>query len=377
MVRRSKRIQNRIDRLSELPESILHHILSFVDTKSSVRTSVLSKKWTSVWKHVPILSFGRAEALSDLHFEQQVDRVLSLRSDSSSIHRVTVDFGFSQQVEWVKELCDRIVNYAASHGVRHLCVQGHPSFPAIKLLSVPYQSLKVLEFELTYIRITDIGLFSGLQLLQSLTLTECCFALGHRVHDAFINYPGLESLKLDNCHFFERKSEARVLIVNGPKLLNLEIFSTDLDRLEIDAPKLQSFTLEIDSSDHRLPDVSKSNLPCLSRANIELMAHKYKFFAPASKSGTSCKRQLLLDGCATLFKTLHNVQFLGLRVRALKLIVDVCNSAKDQSSPFNRMKVLNLKFLEGSLGIPDEVISYFFGGSPYDEDQHFIAEKLC
>ncbi|KAL5856768.1 hypothetical protein ACOSQ3_004226 [Xanthoceras sorbifolium] len=34
-----------IDRLSNLPNHIIHHILSFVDTKCAVQTSVLSKKW--------------------------------------------------------------------------------------------------------------------------------------------------------------------------------------------------------------------------------------------------------------------------------------------------------------------------------------------
>ncbi|CAI0456240.1 unnamed protein product [Linum tenue] len=33
------------DWLSHLPEPVIHHILSFFDTKSSVQTSVLSRAW--------------------------------------------------------------------------------------------------------------------------------------------------------------------------------------------------------------------------------------------------------------------------------------------------------------------------------------------
>ncbi|CAL1386501.1 unnamed protein product [Linum trigynum] len=45
------------DRLSHLPEPIIHHILSFLDTKAAVQTSVLSRVWRFAWKHVPALHF--------------------------------------------------------------------------------------------------------------------------------------------------------------------------------------------------------------------------------------------------------------------------------------------------------------------------------
>ncbi|CAN1333450.1 Putative FBD-associated F-box protein At5g56440 [Linum perenne] len=68
------------DRLSYLPDFVLYHILSFVDTKTVVQTSVLSRRWRCVWKHVPALVF---DSLSFDHhskrFNTFVDKVLSLR----------------------------------------------------------------------------------------------------------------------------------------------------------------------------------------------------------------------------------------------------------------------------------------------------------
>ncbi|XP_074282016.1 putative F-box/LRR-repeat protein At4g15060 isoform X2 [Silene latifolia] len=46
-----------IDRISELPEFILHIILSMLDTKEVCRASVLSKRWYIAWSSIPVLDF--------------------------------------------------------------------------------------------------------------------------------------------------------------------------------------------------------------------------------------------------------------------------------------------------------------------------------
>ncbi|GER43166.1 F-box/RNI-like/FBD-like domains-containing protein [Striga asiatica] len=48
-----------LDRLGALPDDVLLHILSFLPTRLSVCTSVLSRTWRSLWAHVPLLSFGQ------------------------------------------------------------------------------------------------------------------------------------------------------------------------------------------------------------------------------------------------------------------------------------------------------------------------------
>ncbi|GFP96496.1 F-box/LRR-repeat protein at4g14103 [Phtheirospermum japonicum] len=44
-----------VDRLSALPHGVISHILSFLPTDLSVKTSILAKRWRFLWAHVPVL----------------------------------------------------------------------------------------------------------------------------------------------------------------------------------------------------------------------------------------------------------------------------------------------------------------------------------
>ncbi|XP_074302884.1 F-box/FBD/LRR-repeat protein At1g16930-like [Silene latifolia] len=48
---------NSRDRLSDLPDFIIHHIISYLGTKEAYRTSVLSKRWTQISATSPVLEF--------------------------------------------------------------------------------------------------------------------------------------------------------------------------------------------------------------------------------------------------------------------------------------------------------------------------------
>ena len=48
-----------LNRISDLPEFIMHHILSFLPRKEAVKTSLLSTKWNCVWSSFPILDFDQ------------------------------------------------------------------------------------------------------------------------------------------------------------------------------------------------------------------------------------------------------------------------------------------------------------------------------
>ncbi|KAI3882260.1 hypothetical protein MKX03_009580, partial [Papaver bracteatum] len=89
------------DRISELPEPLIHHIFTFLPIKFIVSTSVLSTKWRYLWTSIPIIDFrnGRPPYRSigpeeTIAFMEFVDRVLSFRQDvhSPPIMKFYLDF---------------------------------------------------------------------------------------------------------------------------------------------------------------------------------------------------------------------------------------------------------------------------------------------
>ncbi|KAH7856210.1 hypothetical protein Vadar_033948 [Vaccinium darrowii] len=47
----------KVDRISQLPEPIIHHILSFLPAEDAVCSSILSKRWHRMWCTFPIFYF--------------------------------------------------------------------------------------------------------------------------------------------------------------------------------------------------------------------------------------------------------------------------------------------------------------------------------
>ncbi|KAI3867069.1 hypothetical protein MKX03_007346, partial [Papaver bracteatum] len=81
------------DRLSNLPESLIHHILSLIDMKYSVQTSVLSKRWRYMWTPLRTLSMNYDYSTHrNLHGDVDdymyfVERVLMLRDNACDIQK--------------------------------------------------------------------------------------------------------------------------------------------------------------------------------------------------------------------------------------------------------------------------------------------------
>ncbi|XP_061371784.1 FBD-associated F-box protein At1g66310-like [Gastrolobium bilobum] len=115
-MKRAKQNENNEDRLSDFPDSVLIHLMSFVPTKDAVRTCVLSTRWKDLWKRLPTLILHSSDFGLKSLFNKFVPKVLSFRDGSVPIHNV--DFNYKGRVS--PPLVTRVLRYAASHNVQQL-----------------------------------------------------------------------------------------------------------------------------------------------------------------------------------------------------------------------------------------------------------------
>ncbi|CAN1229119.1 hypothetical protein LINGRAPRIM_LOCUS1341 [Linum grandiflorum] len=382
---------------------MLHHILSFLDAKSMVKTSILSRRWKCLWKDVPVLNFRvTCYPVFKLDFKECVDKILSLRSRHINVEKVK--FELEHQKDPDMQTFARVMEYAGSQGngghLHHLSIGfGHgrdvefSSFAASIVANRIHQSLRTLE-------LADCRLYAhtsaGFTLLTNLQLYRCSLSelrcSVNECDDPFADFPCLKSLKLISC-------KSQDLKVSGLQLVDLELRWME-EKIEVFAPKLKSFLLEGANHHHRR--YPKLNLPILDQAKIRLVWYQFKY----GDVLTEVAKRAFID----LMCGLHNAKSLVLYLDvhsvshyAVLYPINVCLSVcvselcfcfllqdqadyfpltamkslmDPQASPFTRLKTLTILYRKEPPLVPYQGIHYFFNGSPSSEDQTLLFEKV-
>jgi hypothetical protein len=113
------------DIISTLPDPILCHILSFLQTKQSVATSILSKRWSPLWRSVTSMSFNTtvANQISNYDFTDFVYSVLLSRDAALPIKTFHLHVNYYHPVQcptksiikWLNFVVQRCVEYLYLH----------------------------------------------------------------------------------------------------------------------------------------------------------------------------------------------------------------------------------------------------------------------
>ncbi|KAJ0786508.1 putative leucine-rich repeat domain superfamily, F-box-like domain superfamily [Helianthus annuus] len=185
-----------VDRLSCMPESLQLHILSSLDARHAIGTSVLSKSWVSSWTCIPILNFSScsfkrldvfdnfiANALSRRQ-PVKLDRLTFNRNGTCCAKILVFDYAFSHHVE---ELEAKVVPTMGDHERWNWPIWSSDSLTSLKLQSKYSVSWSILEprsvaafknltnLHLENVRITDLDPFSGFPALDKLRLLRCIY----------------------------------------------------------------------------------------------------------------------------------------------------------------------------------------------------------
>ncbi|XP_078177505.1 F-box/LRR-repeat protein At3g26922-like [Carex rostrata] len=201
-----------MDRISDLPDSLITQILSLLTTKEAVCTCILSKRWTDLWTSVDTLDFDyRNFRYDNKRFLRFIHGVLSHRG-FPPLEKFKLSWKFRSRSEHdtVEECINHVVacmpqviyiitithdfNFGLPDSLFNCgSVKEMSLFPCAKSITLKNaSSLVTADFEISFDGLNELNLLQGLPNVTSLRL----YATRHGLLDKDIpNCPILNNLK--------------------------------------------------------------------------------------------------------------------------------------------------------------------------------------
>ncbi|XP_059289262.1 F-box/FBD/LRR-repeat protein At5g53840-like [Lycium ferocissimum] len=211
-----------IDRISELPVHIIHHIFSKFNQKEAAKTCVLSKRWYYCWTSRPILVFCQLPYMPLEKFVKLVDQFLQPHLEEN-LH--LEEFNLQYPPELASHHIDRWIDLAVKLNVKVLKIDTSDDSGSHNLPDVIYAAKK----------------------LTTLKLSRCKFEFDIST-TSIIRFCCLKDLHLSYVHISERQLQRvfdRRPFIRNLSLSNCEGISKlhvrNLEEVEIQAPNLLEF----------------------------------------------------------------------------------------------------------------------------------------
>ncbi|XP_061371736.1 F-box protein At1g60400-like isoform X2 [Gastrolobium bilobum] len=231
-VKRAKQSENNEDRLSDLPDCVLIHLMSFVPTKDAVRTCVLSRRWKNLWKRLPTLILHSSHFGLKALFNKFVPKVLSFRDDSVPVHH----FDFYANWRVPPQLVKSFLSYVLSHNVQRLklAVNCNIYLPPGLFFCQTLTSLDLSVFN----RFNSFPTSLNLPALTSLRLYNFVFG-DSELLEPFSSCTKLMTLVIHNCDVMDTQT----LCISNATLVNLTVHDSTHQAysLVLSTPNLCSF----------------------------------------------------------------------------------------------------------------------------------------
>ncbi|XP_074281980.1 putative F-box protein At3g58860 isoform X1 [Silene latifolia] len=269
-----------MDRLSDLPDSIIHHIISFLGTGEACRTTILSKRWAHIWSTGLILDFqpcffvpkidgdyvdGYVQSLTGPYDTETIERLVNFiettmerySEKNLSIRKFTLEYPTVDQ-EMTGRI-DRWVGIALRNQVESLTLSIVPEgSPSYELPAILFSAKSLTRLKLGRVRMLYFENFK-LMSLQSLDLSEVDVD-EHMLHEIIKSCPleflqlykctGITNISIPSCSKLELLHVTRTIPIGGAIL--------------VDTSSFQCLTYEGDLEDDFFPVIltpaSKKNL---------------------------------------------------------------------------------------------------------------------
>ncbi|XP_061369447.1 F-box/LRR-repeat protein 13-like [Gastrolobium bilobum] len=252
MTRRQSRRKNFIisenDRISNLPNSILLHILSFMKIIDAVQTCILSRRWKDIWKSIPNLTLHTSDFGKPSLFSDFVSGIVSCRDGNHPLH----DLNFDRHGYFPHRILTSLMNYAVLHNIQHLKIYV-PYNVGLDWCVFSCQSLVSLHISVSCYddkRRTRIPKTLKLPALVSLHLVNVGISVDNNGYaEPFSICTKLNTLFIDQFELVPHNSHILrmpgILNITNTTLANLTVNDTHNPgyKFEISTPNLSSFTL--------------------------------------------------------------------------------------------------------------------------------------
>ncbi|CAL4887430.1 unnamed protein product [Urochloa decumbens] len=201
------------DRISGLPEDILHDVLSLLPAHDAVRTCVLARRWRHLWRSAQGIRITGVMGWRDANkFVAFVDRLLRIRRSCGPVESCQMEFD-----DYLLPAQKHHVGQWIMDAVRLNVQVFQLSFADLKCFCLPYPRLvcqHLVRLEPVRVEANDIILdFSGCPALVVLRM-EYCF-----LNAAKMFSPSLKQLSMFCCEF-HRTSRTRISL---PSLVSLTL----------------------------------------------------------------------------------------------------------------------------------------------------------
>lgn len=313
----------KVDKTSQLPEIVLHYILSFLPYKQVVQMSVLSKTWEEAWRTYPVFEIDRS--ILDQKWYDRKDflgtrlKVLN-RLEQTLRNRFCkyivpmddfkIDLDLYKDPEFAS-FVDRCVCYAIGSDVKRMKLHfdnrdDRWCLPPIVLCAKSIEVLDLKGCKLELPRRNVVKLYC----LRKLCLSEV-FVEGHIVNSLFASCPLIEEVSIGDCQGIEA-----IDLIAHERLNDIEILNNrDLHCVDIRKLNVSSLTVVVN------PRIEKSfEINVAFCTNIKNIAFK---FLPVSKewlgnliSELPVLESLKLDCC----NELNSVKILNPSIKKLQII---------------------------------------------------------
>ncbi|XP_058089597.1 F-box/FBD/LRR-repeat protein At1g13570-like [Magnolia sinica] len=258
---------NSYDKISNLPDSVLHNILSLMPTKSAIRTSILSRRWRYLWRDrsIYILILDNSEELASSRYPEEFVGAINLYvnlNHGKEIETLQLFFYPGDQYESDYE---KWIEFAVEGGVKELDLDFcHLYLPFILIRGQPLEDRKPFKLpsklfscnSLTHLNLSrcDLNLpsnFNGFGSLKVLRL-QWVNINDDMLQSMLSKCPILEKLSLIECN------DVTSINISAPDLYlkSLMVAHCYACELKIFAPNLQSLHFNADVNEYWFNNIS-------------------------------------------------------------------------------------------------------------------------